>query len=305
MKSIRFAADTMFTKTRNPKDWIKTAQHIEKIGYSTLYECDHFSTEEHDPIVLLSAAAAATKKIKLGTLVFAVDYRHPVIYAKSAATLHLISGGRFEFGIGAGWDQRDYNMAGIQFDKPIVRIRRLNEALTIIRKMWTQEKTTFNGKYYKLSEMVQAGLLSEGDHPKIMVGGGGRKLLSVAGRHADIVGISSRENPLVQVKKRIEWVKESARKHGRDVDDIEFQMQFAYSKITDDPEPVYRHVSERTGVPLDMLKESVQILICPVDEMIDKLSLLCEETDISYIDFAPIDMKDHDIFAKEVIPALK
>jgi probable F420-dependent oxidoreductase len=303
MKPIRFGADTMFARV-HPKDWIKTAQHIEKLGYSTLYVDDHFQIHDHDPIVLLASAASATKTLNLGTLVFDVDYRHPVIYAKSAAALHIISGGRFEFGIGAGWDQRDYNMAGIKYDKPIVRIRRLNEALTIIKSMWTQETTTFNGKYYKLTEMVKADELSEGDYPKIMVGGGGKRLLTVAGRHADIVGISSTENPMDQVKKRIEWVKESAIKYGRDVDDIEFQMQFAYSKVTDDPESVYRQVSERTGAPLDMLKENVQILIGSVDEMIEKLSLIREETDISYMDFGPINVKDHDIFAKEVIPAL-
>ena len=81
-------------------------------------------------------------------------------------------------------------MAGMQFDKPIVRIRRLDEALTIIKSMWTQETTSFKGKYYQLSDMVQAGELPDGDHPKIMVGGGGKQLLKVAGRHADIVGIS-------------------------------------------------------------------------------------------------------------------
>ena len=303
MKPIRFGADIMYDRI-HAKDWIKTAQHIEELGYSTLYTDDHFQTFESDPFILLASAATANKTINLGTIVFEIDYRHPVIYARAAATLHIISGGRFEFGIGAGWDQRDYNMAGIKFDKPIVRIRRLEEALTIIHNMWTQETTTFNGKYYQLSEMVKAGQLPDGEHPKMMVGGGGKKLLSVAGRHADIVGISSEENPLDQVKRRIEWVKDSARKCGRSVDDIEFQMQFAYACITDDPEPVYRQVSERSGIPLDLMKENVQVLICSVDEMIEKLSLIREETDITYFDFGPINVKDHDIFAKEVIPAL-
>jgi probable F420-dependent oxidoreductase len=188
MKPIRFGARAY--ERIHPKNWIKTVQHIEKLGYSTIFEDDHFDTTNEDPIVLLSAVAAATKKINIGTLVFDVDYRHPVILARTAAALHLISGGRFEFGIGAGWDKRDYDMAGIRFDKPIVRIRRLNEALTIIRNMWTQDNTSFKGRYYNLSEMVQAGELPEGEHPKIMVGGGGKQLLTVAGRHADIVGIS-------------------------------------------------------------------------------------------------------------------
>jgi len=309
MKPIRFGADTIFTRI-HPRDWIKTAQHIEELGYSTLFECDHFATHSYYPIVLLSSAAAATKTLNIGTLVFDVDYRHPVIYARVAAALHLISGGRFEFGIGAGWDTRDYNMAGMQFNKPIVRIRRLDEALTIIKSMWTQERTSFKGKYYQLSEMVQAGELPDGDHPKIMVGGGGKQLLTVAGRHADIVGISLQLNlstrliSLDGVKKRIEWVKDSARKCGRNPDEIEFQMQFAQAMITDDAESVYENYAESMGFSVDLLKAHPQALVGTVDEMIEKLSIVREETDISYMVFGPTNLKDLDTFAKEVIPAL-
>ena len=310
MKPIRFGADTMFSR-KHPKDWIKLVQHIEKLGYSSTFENDRFDTYEYDPIVLLSSAVAATSTINLGTLVFDVDYRHPVILARTAAALHLLSGGRFEFGIGAGWDKRDYNMAGIKFDKPIVRIRRLDEALTIIRSMWTQEKTSFKGKYYQLSEMVQAGELIDGDVPKIMVGGGGKRLLTVAGRHADIVGISldyifysSRSLTLADVRERIEWVKDSARKSGRDPDEIVFQMQLAQAEITDDAESVYKKYSESMGLSVDYIKAHPQVLVGTVDEMIDKLSLIREETDISYMVFGPTNLKDLDTFAKEVIPAL-
>ena len=312
MKSIRFGADTMFSsKPVHPRDWIKTVQHIEQLGYSSTFQCDHFTTPEHDPIVLLSSAAAATKTIKLGTLVFDVDYRHPVVLARTAAALHLISDGRFEFGIGAGWRKEDYSMAGLQFDKPIVRIRRLNEALKIIRSMWTQEKTTFKGKYYQLSEMEQAGKLTEGDYPKIMVGGGGKQLLTVAGRHADIVGISldpifysSRNVTLGDVRKRIQWVKDSARKSGRDSDEIEFQMQFAHAVITDDSESVLKNYAENMGLSVDYLKAHPQALVGTVDEMAEKLQLIQEETDVNYMVFGPADLNDLDTFAKEVIPKL-
>lgn len=311
MKPIRFGARAYADIP--PKDWIKTVQHIEELGYSTIFECDHFGTHDYDPIVSLSVAAAATKTINLGSLVFDVDYRHPVIMARTAAALHLLSGGRFEFGIGAGWDQRDYDMAGIQFDKPIVRIRRLNEALTIIRNMWTQKKTSFKGRYYNLSEMVQAGDLPKGERPKIMVGGGGKQLLTVAGRHADIVGISldmrliRRNTPritLADVNKRIEWVKDSARKSCRDSEEIEFQIEFPRATITEDPKPIFEQYAEHYGESVDVIEAHPQALVGTVDEMIDKLSLIREETEISYMVFEPNKLEAFDIFAEKVIPAI-
>ena len=307
MKPIRFGADTTYSGM-HPNNWIKTVKHIEELGYSTIFEDDHFGTKNYDPIVLLSAAAAATSKINIGSLVFDVDYRHPVVLARTAAALHLLSNGRFEFGIGAGWKEIDYTMSGLRFDKPIVRIRRLDEALTIIRSMWTQEKTSFKGRYYHLTDMVQAGELSEGEHPKIIIGGGGKRLLTVAGRHADIVGIASRAGTLLKsladVRKQIGWVKDSARKCGRDVEEIEFQMGFPRAVITDSPEPIFEYIAENLGFSVDTIKASPLALIGSVDEMVDKMSMIREETDISYMLFGPTNVGDFDLFAKKVIPAL-
>ena len=212
--------------------------------------------------------------------------------------------------MGAGWKEIDYTMAGIPYDKPIVRIRRLNEALTIIRSMWTQEKTLFKGKYYNLSEMVKAGELPEGEHPKIMVGGSGKQLLTVAGRHADIAGIANVARAdailksLAQVKNRIEWVKDSARKCGRDLEEIEFQMEFPYATITDNPEPILEQYAKRLGVSADVLKSNPHALIGSVDEIVDRLLMIREETDISYMVFGPTIVEAFDVFANQVIPAL-
>jgi alkanesulfonate monooxygenase SsuD/methylene tetrahydromethanopterin reductase-like flavin-dependent oxidoreductase (luciferase family) len=176
--------------------------------------------------------------------------------------------------------------------------------------MWTQEFTTFKGKYYNLSEMVQGGELQDGECPKIMVGGGGKQLLTVAGRHADIVGIQPREFfdslsiSLADVRKRIDWVKESARKSGRDLEEIEFQMEFTWAVINDDPEPIYERHAKIRGVSIDRVKAHSQGLIGSVNEIINRLSLICEETDISYIVFGPTNINDYELFATEVIPAL-
>jgi probable F420-dependent oxidoreductase len=174
----------------NPvKEWKNQVQWYEKLGYDTIYQCDHFYKYTYDPIVMLSSCASVTKKIHFGSLVFDVDYRHPLILAKTAATLHLLSNGRFELGLGAGWQRRDYKSAGIPFDSPGIRIERLEEAVKIIKSLWMNEKTTFNGKHYQILEAEKAGNL-EDSYPRILIGGGGKKVLSVAGRHADIIGIN-------------------------------------------------------------------------------------------------------------------
>lgn len=315
MRSFRFGA---FTSAANipPHKWVKTVQHLEELGYSTVFEVDHFKIWTYDPIVLLSAAAATTEELKLGTLVFDVDYRHPVIYARIAAALHLLSNGRFEFGIGAGWDQRDYNMAGIPFDKPIVRIKRLDEALTIIRNMWTQEQTTFEGKHYRIKDMVKAGELPEGECPPIMVGGGGRRLLNVAGKHADIVGIHHQiprgsfsgdsivDTTLSKVKQRIEWVRESARKFGRNLGDIEYQILFDYPEIADEPGPVYERWAKKWGVSVDEIKDCPLMLVGSVEEIVDKLRMIRDETGISYMVFAPGNTELFDQLANDVMKKL-
>jgi len=315
MKPYRFGAMTCWVNIP-PKNWIKTVQHIEELGYSTVFVPDHFYTITYDPTVLLSFAASATKKLNVGTLVFDVDYRHPVILAKTAAALHLLSGGRFEFGIGAGWSEIDYQMSGIPFDKPVERIKRLDEALTIIRSMWTQEKTTFQGKHYHVKDMVKAGELPQGEHPKINVGGGGKRLLSVAAHHADIVCIQWRmrggkfsgnnitDTTLNKVKERISWVKESAREAGRDLEGIEYQMMFPYAQITDDPQPVLEGMAKLYGVSVDAVKECPQWLIGSSEDVVDKIKMIREETGITYMVFAPKDVESFDKFANEVMKQL-
>ncbi len=316
MRSFRFGA---FTSASNipPHIWVKKVLHLEELGYSTLLVADHFNIRTYDPIVLLSAAAAVTEELKLGTLVFDVDYRHPVIYARIAAALHLLSNGRFEFGMGAGWDLRDYNMAGIPFDKPKVRIERLDEALTIIRSMWTREKTTFEGKHYRVKDMVKAGELTKGEIPQIMVGGGGRRLLGVAGKHADIVGIHHKipggslggdsvvDTTLSKLKRRIEWVRESARKSGRNLGDIEYQMLFDYPEITDEPGPVYERWARKYGISVDEVKDCPLILVGSKDEIVDKLTMIRDETGISYMVFGPRNSELFNQLANNVMKKLR
>jgi len=134
-------------------DWRERVRRIEALGYSTIFLPDHFS-DQWEPASALGAFAAVTERLNVGTLVYDVDYRHPVVLAKSSATLHAISDGRHEFGIGAGWMETDYRQAGIPYDPPGVRIDRLDEALAVIRSMWENERTSFDGEHYRIAEIA-------------------------------------------------------------------------------------------------------------------------------------------------------
>jgi probable F420-dependent oxidoreductase len=320
MKPFRFGTFPIpFTPTTGPI-WTETVQNIEKLGYSTLMYPDHFPKILGDPITLLASAAMTTEKLNLGTLVFDVDFRHPAIYAKAAATLHNLSGGRFEFGIGAGHDKADYNMTGIPFDRPGVRIKRLDEAVQIIKSMWTKDKTTFHGEHYQVTDIEKAGELPVGEHPKLMVGGGGRKLLSLAGRYADIVGIHFtlsqknkrnrdnfvREMSFEEVNRKIGWVLEAAEQEGRDCDEIEFMLLTHYTKVTSKPEDVLERITSAFTVDrndLD-LEENAWISVGSGSEIVEKLQRLRKETGVNYIVNWPDEADEIINFAEHVIHPL-
>ena len=230
-----------------PEGWIERVRRIEALGYSTVFWPDHFSPQ-WDPVASLAAVAAVTERIRVGSLVYDVDYRHPVVLAKSAATIQLLSGGRHEFGLGAGWMETDYVQAGIAYDRPGIRIERLDEALQIIRSMWTNEKTSFSGTHYEIREVPRAAEPAAEACPKILVGGGGRRVLRLAGRHADIVGINARMDegrvtPATardlapeRVLEKIGWVREGAEAAGRDPDEIELNSLVFLVALTESPE---------------------------------------------------------------------
>ena len=297
MRPFRFGAFPTTLGTILPVEkWTQAVIQIEKLGYSTVFWQDHFSTKAYDPIAMLASAASVTETLNIGTFVFAVDFRHPTILAKAAATLHLLSSGRFEFGIGAGYLPNDYIRTGIPLDPASVRVERLGEALKIITGMWTQERTSFSGKHYQVTEMQQAGELPEGEHPKIMIGGGGRKILRLAAQYADIVGIiprwrGSRSNYLAHettseaIKRKIIRVKNAAKEFGRDPDGIEFQMYLQQTEITDKPEPLIENLAKYTGFTTDEVENSEYGAIGSSSDIRDKIQRIRKETGINYFVF--------------------
>jgi probable F420-dependent oxidoreductase len=277
-----------------PENWVERVRWIEELGYSSIFFPDHFSTQ-WDPTTALAAVAAVTDTVKVGSLVYDVDYRHPVVYAKAAATLHLVSGGRHEFGLGAGWMETDYVEAGLPYDRAGIRIERLEEALQIIRAMWTQERTSFEGRHYRIQGIAQAAPLPEGERPRILVGGGGRRLLGVAGRLADIVGINpslpegkvtsntARDLAPERVREKVAWVRSAAESVGRNPDEIELNALVFVTNISDDPSGLRRALAESTGMTTDQVADCPLFLTGSPSEIRERLQKRREESGISYV----------------------
>lgn len=295
--------------------WKARVRRIEELGYSTLFFPDHFGPQ-WDPVAGQAAVAAATERLKVGSLVYDVDYRHPVVFAKTAATIHLLSGGRHEFGLGAGWMQSDYEQAGIDYDRPGLRIERLDEALQIIRAMWNQDSTSFEGKHYQINAVPQAAELPAGSAPKVLVGGGGPRVLRLAGRLADIVGI----NPTLhegkisnqtaadlapeRVREKVGWVREAASKAGRDAEAIEFNSLVFVVAMTDDPKGLRAGLAKNTGMSVDEVADCPIFLTGSASEIVERLEKRREETGISYITIQGRDPDVLERFAEGVVAPL-
>lgn len=295
--------------------WADEVRRIEALDYSSLFCPDHFGPQ-WDPVALLSAAAAVTTRLRVGSLVYDVDYRHPVILAKAAATIQLLSGGRHEFGIGAGWMKRDYEEAGLDYDRPGIRIERLEEALQVIHSMWTRERTSFEGGHYRIREIARAAELAPGAEPKILIGGGGQKLLTVAARHADIIGISpsipegrvtnqtAGDMTPERVLRKIEWVHEAAQRFGRKLEEIELNTLVSSAVLVDDPQPIRDALARGTGMTPEQIADCPLFLTGPASEIRDRLQKRREETGISYIVIQGREREQIELFAEAIVQPL-
>jgi probable F420-dependent oxidoreductase len=183
MRAFRFGVTT--SSAPSGAAWIARAQRAEELGYEVLLVPDHLSGQ-FSPVPALAAAAAATTRLRIGSYVFANDFRHPLLLAREAATLDVLSDGRMEFGIGAGWRVSDYTQLGVAYDPAGRRIDRLEEALAIIGRLFAGETVTHAGRAYTIGQARLSPTPVQQPIP-IMLGGGGPRLLRLAGRVADVV----------------------------------------------------------------------------------------------------------------------
>ncbi len=192
MSSLRFGV--VSESVRQGREWLDFARRVEDSGIDTLLLRDHFSAgafgQQLAPFSGLAAAAAVTTRLRLGTLVLSNDFRHPAIVAHEAASLHLISGGRFELGVGAGWYQPEYDAAGIAFEAARQRIARLDESLSIIKGLLAGTAVRQESAFYRIDGLNLDVLPTpRPGSPRLLVGAGGPRMLRLAARHANIVGV--------------------------------------------------------------------------------------------------------------------
>jgi probable F420-dependent oxidoreductase len=289
MKSFRFGVQV--SQATSASVWRDKARKMEDLGYSTLFMPDHFG-EELAPLPAIAMAAAHTTTLRVGSLVFDNDYKHPAILAKEAATIDLLSDGRLEFGIGAGWMRTDYDALGLPYDPPAVRVDRFEEALHIVKQCFSAERFTYHGEHYRITDYASWPRPVQAGGPPILVGGGGKRVLSIAAREADIVGInpnlsegeinaaSAQDSLAPQTDRKVEWVRAAAGGH---VDDIEIQIRFFVTKVTDDRAGFAQAIAPMFGVPPEDALESAAVLVGSVDEIVEQLQQRRERWGVSYV----------------------
>lgn len=188
IKPFRFGANVASAPSRSA--WADKARKIEDLGYDILTIPDHLADPILAPIPALISAAEATKTLRIGTMVLNNDFRHPVLVAREAATVDLLTDGRLQLGLGAGHMRSEYDEAGLGFDRGAVRVERLAEATAIIKGLLRGERVAFAGQHYRVTEHTVSPLPVQKPHPPILIGGNAPRLLSLAAREADIVGLT-------------------------------------------------------------------------------------------------------------------
>ncbi len=289
MAPFRFAVQ--LNKAASGPAWRDTARQVEELGYSTLFVPDHFG-DQYGPLVALTVAAEATTDLRVGSLVFGNDYRHPVVLAKEVATLDLMSEGRVEFGLGAGWMTSDYEQSGMSNDPPGTRIDRMMESLAIMKAMWSEGRATLAGKHYTVTDAPGWPTPHQRPHPPIIIGGGGKRILTLAGQHADIVGINPNlaagyigpevaKTTLVEFyRQRVEWVRAGA---GDRFDQLELQVLTFLVQVVPNAAEVFEQLAPMFSVSPEEAAEIPLAIVGTVDEIVETLQRRREELGISYI----------------------
>ncbi len=273
-----------------PESFAQAAQRAEELGYSTLYFPDHFIDTELAPMVAMAMAAASTKTLRVGALVFDNDYKHPAILAKEIATIDVLSGGRTELGIGAGWMEVDYTALGLPYDRPGVRIERLEEALAVIKGCYGADAFSFSGDHYTVTDYQSIPKPTQA-HVPVLIGGGGPRVLKLAGREADIVGINPNlragavtaeavtDSLAAMTDQKVAWIKEGA---GNRFDDLELQIRYFLASVTDDRQKFAEAVAPGFGISADEALEAGLALVGSVDEICDLMESRRDRWGVSY-----------------------
>src|SRR5688572_16948318 len=288
----RFRFGVQFHTASDGADLAARARRAEELGYSSAFFPDHFG-DQLAPVPALMAIADATAELRIGTLVLDNDYRHPVVLAKECATLDVLSGGRLEVGIGAGWMRSDYDQSGIPMDPPGVRVSRMEEGITVLKGCFAPGSFSFSGEHYTITDYDGHPTPSQAPLPFI-IGGGARRVLSIAAREAQIVGINpsihsgqvdaaaAQNGAAGETDRKLGWVKEAA---GDGYADLEINLlQFA-AIVTDDRKGTAEMMAPLFGLPPEELDTYPHACIGTIEEIAESLEARRERWDASYVVF--------------------
>jgi probable F420-dependent oxidoreductase len=278
---------TPFLTVDGPDAWRDQLRRIEDTGVTTIVLADHFTEQwSIEPMTGLAAAAMCTSRVRLQTGVLSNDYRHPVLTHRSAALVDVLSGGRLTLGMGAGWLRADYDGAGLTMDPPGIRLKRLREAVLVVKALFGDEPVDFDGRFYTITRLEGRPRPTQRPHPPIFIGGGGPRALHLAGSLADIVGVNAslRAGALgpdavhdllaERVREKVGWVHEGAEQAERSRGDYELEMNLWLVRITetqDDAEAYLSKVASRYEVPPAVLADSPSVLVGTVGACADTL----------------------------------
>ena len=300
-RPFRFLAEAV--EIVDGKSLAEKARRAEAMGYSSLVITDHL-LEQLAPIPAMAVIAAATERLRVGTFVFNNDLRHPAVLAQDLATLDLLSGGRLDIGIGAGWNQPEYEAIGVPFEPVGMRVGRLEESIAVLKGLFGEGQFSFSGSHYTITEMDGHPKPVQRPHPPFLIGGGGKRTLSLAGREAQIVGLAprilsgARGDPrsitIAATEEKIGWVHDAA---GDRFEGLELNVYPSMSEVivTDhartEVASVRDRLRERTGfdVTEDDLLESPHIFIGSIDGLAEKFRMLRDRLGISSIMVGDID----------------
>ncbi|HUR76596.1 MAG TPA: TIGR03621 family F420-dependent LLM class oxidoreductase [Acidimicrobiales bacterium] len=267
------------------KEWRELARKTEDLGYTTLYLPDHFG-DQWSPTVAMTIAAEVTTSLRVGALVYDVDYRHPITLAKEVATLDLATEGRTIFGFGAGWMKTDYDESGIAYDSPGVRIARMTEALTIMKTLWADGECSFEGAHYTITNAKGFPRPHTPGGPPVVIGGGGKKVLTIAAQLADTIGINPNlaagavgpevaQSALGDVyRERLGWIRDAA---GDRFDGIDLQVLTFMTQVVPNRDEVIANIAPLFNITPEQAMDIPLVLIGTEDQIVESLQKRREE----------------------------
>lgn len=305
-RPFRFLADAR--AVASVRELTETVRRAEAIGIDTLVIPDHL-IPQLSPVPAMAAIAAISDTIRIGAFVLNNDLRHPAVLAQDLASLDVLSGGRLTVAIGAGWNRAEYEAIGLAFDPTPVRQARLAESIAVLKGCFGQGAFSFSGEHYTITDYDAHPKPIQQPHPPILIGGGGKRTLTLAAREAQIVGLAPRilgngapdprSATFERTREKIEWVREAA---GDRFDKLEFNAYPSMTgvSITDTPlseaQGVAERLTQRSGIAIsaEELLDSPHIFINTLDGFVAKFERMRNELGISSImvgnvdDLAPV-----------------